>query len=715
MATRIGSQDELTRLKRAREAADRAYNDALTLVDRALAPRPALPDPPRAFDQRQLNPVNEAWRVAPDVERLLGTGWKRRLRAWVWDLVGPIVERQQHFNGVLVDHLNRTAAVEVEGQQALTAVIAALAEYTGALEAFQSRLIQYVQQITPFVDTKNSEVASEVAGVSRTMMSALDGLGDEVRRRAEAAVAREQRFARHVDELRTTVGQVQHGLLAMRRRLEGAASGEAAPAAGAGTKADLDAAVDAYAYVGFENLYRGSRDEIRSRLVEYLPLFDGASDVLDVGCGRGEFLNLLRERDIRARGVDVNAEMVEESRARGLDASAGDALTHLDALEDESLGGLFAAQVVEHLQPDYLVRLLNVAGRKLRPGARIVLETINPRCWFAERPEPRVAGEVEHPQPARYEQDTGLGGHRKAGPLQHPTEDRPRVRLLEAVVVETQVVERRHEGRTQERVAAVRDADHGPAAGAQHAENLAQRAVGVVEVLDGPHRVDRVEAPGAERQRPDVAADAAQGKPGRGEAGAGIGDDGAGDVDPERVRPAPGGPAEDAGIPRLVPEVRLQHPAAGQVGELRPQQPLLVRAVLRGGAGAAQIGEVRADVGPEAAVARLAGGVARRDRRLTHRPSATRMIRRRSPTRANPTTRARSRACRARPAAARPSRRSTRGSRRRGDRAWPGPAPARGAAPDGIPPAPRPAWRRRRERAPTARRPRSGRRPAPAR
>ena len=384
MATRIGT-DELARRKRALEAADRAYNDALTRVDRALAPRPELPHPPRAFDQRQLTPVNEAWRVAPDVERLLGTGWKRRLRGWVWDLVGPFVERQQHFNGVLVDHLNRTAPAEAEGQQALTAVIAALAEYTGALEAFQSRLIQYAQQITPFVDTKDRKGA---------MMSAVDGLADEVRRRAEAADARELRFARHVDELRTTVGQVQHGLLGLRRRLEGAAPGEAAlaegaapgeaaPAEDAGTRAALDAAADAYAYVGFENLYRGSREEIRSRLTEYLPLFAGTSDVLDVGCGRGEFLDLLRERDIRARGVDVNAEMVEECRARGLDASAGDALALLDALEDESLGGLFAAQVVEHLQPDYLVRLLNVAGRKLRPGARIVLETINPRCWFA--------------------------------------------------------------------------------------------------------------------------------------------------------------------------------------------------------------------------------------------------------------------------------------------------------------------------------------------
>ena len=428
-------KQELARLKREREAADRAYNDALTRTDSALAPRPALPRPPRAFDQRQLDPVNASWRVAPDVERLLGTGWKRRLRAWVWSLVGPIVERQQHFNGMLVDHLNRTAPAEVDAQRALTAVIAALGEHTGALEAFQSRLIQYVQQITPFVETKDREVAA----AARAILIALDGPGDEMLRGTEAAAAREQRFARQVDELRTTVGQVQHGLLAVRRRLEAAApdqaapgeappgetgeageapageaepgqareaepgqAGEAAqgqadragdaapdraaealPGARGGTKAALDAAADAYAYVGFENLYRGSRDEIRSRLVEYLPLFAGASDVLDIGCGRGEFLDLLRERDVRASGVDVNAEMVAACRARGLEARAGDALTHLEGLEDESLGGLFAAQVVEHLQPDYLVRLLNVAGRKLRPGARIVLETINPRCWYA--------------------------------------------------------------------------------------------------------------------------------------------------------------------------------------------------------------------------------------------------------------------------------------------------------------------------------------------
>ena len=142
-------------------------------------------------------------------------------------------------------------------------------------------------------------------------------------------------------------------------------------------------AVDSYKYVGFENRFRGSEEEIRARQRDYLPYFQGASDVLDVGCGRGEFLELLQQAGIPARGLDINHEMVEVCRARGLEVHEGDALTYLFTLPDESLGGLIAAQVVEHLEPTYLMRLLEIAFLKLRPGSRIILETINPSCWFA--------------------------------------------------------------------------------------------------------------------------------------------------------------------------------------------------------------------------------------------------------------------------------------------------------------------------------------------
>src|SRR4029079_4987786 len=114
-----------------------------------------------------------------------------------------------------------------------------------------------------------------------------------------------------------------------------------------------------------------------------LPVFDGASEVLDVGCGRGDFLDLLTARGVTARGLDLNHGMGEVCRARGLDVTESDVVSYLEALPDASLGGLFAAQVVEHLQPAYLLRFLELAFHKVRPGGGIVLETLNPACWTA--------------------------------------------------------------------------------------------------------------------------------------------------------------------------------------------------------------------------------------------------------------------------------------------------------------------------------------------
>ena len=118
-------------------------------------------------------------------------------------------------------------------------------------------------------------------------------------------------------------------------------------------------------------------------MADYVARFAGATDVLDVGCGRGEFLELLRDAGIPARGVDLNTEMVERCLAKGLDVTSGDALAYLAELPDASLGGIIACQVVEHLQPDDLLRFIELAARRLRPGGVIVLETINPASWIA--------------------------------------------------------------------------------------------------------------------------------------------------------------------------------------------------------------------------------------------------------------------------------------------------------------------------------------------
>src|SRR3954462_14722016 len=110
-------------------------------------------------------------------------------------------------------------------------------------------------------------------------------------------------------------------------------------------------------YKGFEDRFRGSVDEIREKQRVFVPVFAGTSDVLDIGCGRGEFLALLKERGVRARGIEVNDSMVEVCLQKGLDASKADALAYLRAQPAGSLGGLLAAQVVEHLDPAYLTNL----------------------------------------------------------------------------------------------------------------------------------------------------------------------------------------------------------------------------------------------------------------------------------------------------------------------------------------------------------------------
>jgi glycosyltransferase involved in cell wall biosynthesis/SAM-dependent methyltransferase len=132
------------------------------------------------------------------------------------------------------------------------------------------------------------------------------------------------------------------------------------------------------AYAGFEDVFRGTEELVRERQRGYLELFEGADWVLDIGCGRGEFLDLLTEKGIRAVGVDSDEAMVRRSRDKGHEVEHADALEYLRGREDRRLPGLFAAQFVEHLPPDSLFDFLWLAAAKLRPRGAAVLETINP-------------------------------------------------------------------------------------------------------------------------------------------------------------------------------------------------------------------------------------------------------------------------------------------------------------------------------------------------
>ncbi len=136
-------------------------------------------------------------------------------------------------------------------------------------------------------------------------------------------------------------------------------------------------------YAGFENRFRGSEEDVRSQLQAYVPLFARGSRVLDLGCGRGEFLELLKAGGVEAEGVELNGLSVEACRDKGLLCRKADLLEDLAGRPDGSLDGVFASQVIEHLPPAGIKRLVDLAFAKLAPAGRLVLETVNPLSLFA--------------------------------------------------------------------------------------------------------------------------------------------------------------------------------------------------------------------------------------------------------------------------------------------------------------------------------------------
>jgi SAM-dependent methyltransferase len=137
-------------------------------------------------------------------------------------------------------------------------------------------------------------------------------------------------------------------------------------------------------YVDFEAAFRGTREEIRQKQSVYIPMLRDAGagrpdrPVVDLGCGRGEWLELLRDEQMQASGVDTNDSMIETCRGRGLNAAPGDALSHMRGLPESSVGAVTAFHLVEHLPFDLVLALIDESIRVLRPGGLLILETPNP-------------------------------------------------------------------------------------------------------------------------------------------------------------------------------------------------------------------------------------------------------------------------------------------------------------------------------------------------
>ena len=210
--------DDIAELKAERDAADREYNEALTRLDRAIQQLPAsFPHPPPALDEHQIVPLNTLWKL--DLPPA-GAGWRGRFAASVRRIVAPLFERQQAFNSAVVDHINRNAPAQRHTREAIGGTLTVLRDQLAEIARFQSLLVMFLQRITPYVDTRDRDVA----GLLRGLSGAINAVADEVMKRSEATLARDRRHDMRVSEIEAQLSDIRGRLEELQRALGGSAA-----------------------------------------------------------------------------------------------------------------------------------------------------------------------------------------------------------------------------------------------------------------------------------------------------------------------------------------------------------------------------------------------------------------------------------------------------------------------------------------------------------
>jgi hypothetical protein len=210
--------DDLAALKAERAAADREYNEALTRLDRAIQQLPAnFPHPPPGPDEQQITPLNTLWKIVAPPAKGLRRGWIAGVRR----AIAPLFEQQQAFNSAVVDHLNRNVPVARATRESIGTTLTVLRDTIAELVRFQSLLVNFLQQITPYVDTRDRDVA----GLLRGLSGAINGVADEAMKRSEALLARERRHDMRLADLEGKVAALQEQLATAQQMLEKARGG----------------------------------------------------------------------------------------------------------------------------------------------------------------------------------------------------------------------------------------------------------------------------------------------------------------------------------------------------------------------------------------------------------------------------------------------------------------------------------------------------------
>lgn len=379
---------------------------------------PPAPTEPQVYTTTHLQAANDLVVITAPIEvrskvPVIGpvlTLLRGLARPFVQPFLDPYLARQEKFNAEVVRHLNKQG-VQIEAR--LAAIYGALYERMAEPRQIESRLDTALaeydetlrQRHVVLFDALEEELWAVRALITESWQQMADSLRDFDVRFVQRAQAVDGRFdekdavvtglAERLDRVGDLPGKAEMFetrtvLAEALAALDGVVAGDAGADE---TRADpfdmplwrrLREWMGDQDYRAHQAAFRGSPEEITERMRAHVGRFEGApGPVADLGCGRGEFLELLRDAGIDAIGVEINDADVSECLASGFDAVHADLFDWLEARDKETLGGIFVAQVIEHLPPPRWQDLVCLAASRLAPGGRLLIETINPESLFA--------------------------------------------------------------------------------------------------------------------------------------------------------------------------------------------------------------------------------------------------------------------------------------------------------------------------------------------
>jgi SAM-dependent methyltransferase len=358
--------------------------------------------------RRELNPASATAASAGSVIKAPSAAWDPHApvaasvahvgarRGWYFNIAHRIKLRfgQVPLLGACLRYVHHAARLPLTMGDIQQQMLQRLTALSDAVNRVDRVLIGEVGAVAGTLDAQIADIRGQVNALSEVLQAQISEMRGQVGILLGAFDPQLADMRGHVSALSEVLGSISAKFDSADQRLavllRSKAASEMAPSSDQTGAPELESEGHAARiqfdslYTAFEDRFRGTREDIKNRLTVHIGrvLEIQASarklPVIDIGCGRGEWLELLRDARVAALGVDTNAIMVAECVKRGFPAIQGDALAHLRNMEEGAASAITGFHIIEHLPFDKLLQILREAMRVLAPGGLVIFETPNP-------------------------------------------------------------------------------------------------------------------------------------------------------------------------------------------------------------------------------------------------------------------------------------------------------------------------------------------------